>query len=88
MAIFNQGEILFKGSPNEALSGIGGKIWEKPINKSDLPAFKTNHKVISEKLIAGHPVIHVLADENPDGTCIPVEGDLEDVYFSKIFTQA
>ena len=45
-------------------------------------------KVISEKLIGGNPIIHVLSDTNPDGTFTAITGDLEDVYFSKIFANA
>lgn len=85
MAVFNRGEILFKGSPDEALSSIVGKIWEKRISKAELSDYKQNFRVISEKLIAGNPIIHVFSEENPDGTFEAVEGDLEDVYFSRIF---
>ncbi len=85
MAVFNKGEILFKGSPDEALTAIAGKIWEKRISKPELSDYKENFRVISEKLIAGNPLIHVFSESNPDGTFTPVEGDLEDVYFSKIF---
>lgn len=85
MAVFNKGEILFKGSPDEALSSIVGKIWEKRISKAELNEYKQNFRVISEKLIAGNPIIHVFSEENPDGTFEAVEGDLEDVYFSRIF---
>ncbi len=85
MAVFNKGEILFKGSPDEALKQIAGKVWQKRINKAELGEYKTNFKVISEKLIGGNPVIHILADQNPDGSFEAVNGDLEDVYFSKIF---
>jgi len=88
MAIFNKGEILFKGSPDEALTSIVDKIWQKRINKAELSEYKQNFKVISEKLIGGNPLIHVLADSNPDGTFEAIEGDLEDVYFSKIFANA
>lgn len=88
MAIFNKGEVLFKGSPDEALSQITGKIWQKRINKAELSDYKQNFKVISEKLIGGNPIIHVLSDTNPDGTFTAIAGDLEDVYFSKIFANA
>lgn len=88
MAIFNKGEVLFKGSPDEALSQITGKIWQKRINKAELTDYKQNFKVISEKLIGGNPIIHVLSDTNPDGTFTAIAGDLEDVYFSKIFANA
>ncbi len=88
MAIFNKGEVLFKGSPDEALSQITGKIWQKRINKAELTDYKQNFNVISEKLIGGNPIIHVLSDTNPDGTFTAIAGDLEDVYFSKIFANA
>lgn len=88
MAVFNKGEILFKGSPDEALSNLKGKVWTKRIKKDELSDYKTNFKVISEKLIAGNPVINVLADQNPDGSFDAIEADLEDVYFSKIFLQS
>lgn len=88
MAIFNKGEILFKGSPDEALSQITGKIWQKRINKAELSDYKQNFKVISEKLIGGNPIIHVLSETNPDGTFTAIAGDLEDVYFSKVFANA
>lgn len=88
MAIFNKGEVLFKGSPDEALGQITGKIWQKRINKAELSDYKQNFKVISEKLIGGNPIIHVLSDTNPDGTFTAIAGDLEDVYFSKIFANA
>jgi ABC-2 type transport system ATP-binding protein len=87
MAIFNKGEILFKGRPEDALRDIEGKIWEKKINKSELSDHKAKYQVISEKLIAGNPVIHILSDTNPEDGFDAVEGDLEDVYFSKIFSQ-
>jgi len=88
MAIFNKGEVLFKGSPDEALSQITGKVWQKHINKIELTEYNQNFKVISEKLIGGNPIIHVLSDTNPDGTFTAITGDLEDVYFSKIFANA
>lgn len=88
MAVFNKGEVLFKGSPDEALNGIAGKVWTKRIKKDELSDYKNNFKVISEKLIAGNPVINVFADQNPDGTFNAIDADLEDVYFSKIFLQA
>jgi ABC-2 type transport system ATP-binding protein len=88
MAVFNKGEILFKGSPDEALTNLKGKVWTKRIKKDELSEYKTNFKVISEKLIAGNPVINVLADQNPDGSFEAIEADLEDVYFSKIFLQS
>ncbi len=85
MAIINKGQVLYKGNPFEAISALDGKIWSKKISKADLDAYKKNFRVISEKLIGGNPLIHILSEEgNPDGTFEGVSGDLEDVYFSRI----
>lgn len=88
MAVFNKGEVLFKGKPDDALSDLKGKVWSKRIKKEELSEYKLNFKVISEKLIGGNPVINVLSDHNPDGLFEPIEADLEDVYFSKIFLKS
>jgi len=84
MAIINKGEVLYKGSPFDAISELAGKVWRKRIPKIELENYKKNFQVISDKLVAGTPVIHVLADNQPDAAFEPVEGDLEDVYFAKI----
>lgn len=84
MAIINKGEVLYKGSPFDAINELAGKVWKKRIPKVELEDYKKNHQVISDKLVAGTPVIHVLAESRPDDAFEPVEGDLEDVYFAKI----
>lgn len=84
MAIINKGEVLYKGSPFDAIGELAGKVWKKRIPKAELENYKKSYQVISDKLVAGTPVIHVLADSRPDDAFEPVEGDLEDVYFAKI----
>jgi len=84
MAIINKGQVLYKGNPFDAIDAVQGKIWQKRIKKEELVDYRINHHVISDRLIAGSPVIHVLSENNPDGTFEPVTADLEDVYFGKI----
>jgi ABC-type multidrug transport system ATPase subunit len=84
MAIINQGEVLLKGNPLETIKSIESKIWRKTIEKDALEEYKTNFTVISERLIAGQPDIHVLSDTQPDNSFESIPADLEDVYFSKI----
>lgn len=85
MAIINKGEVLYQGAPADALKDIEGKIWEKQVSKAELETLRTTHTIISEKLVGGSPVIHVLAEVDPEDGFTAVEGDLEDVYFSYIF---
>ena len=84
MAIINQGEVLLQTNPQEAIASVEGKIWSKVIKKEELEEYKNNFSVISERLIAGSPVIHVFSDDRPDNTFNPEPADLEDVYFSHI----
>jgi len=84
MAIINQGEVLMQTSPKEAIATVEGKIWTKTIDKSELEEHKEKFNVISERLVAGRPVIHVNSDVQPDPSFTATEADLEDVYFSKI----
>ena len=84
MAIINQGEVLLTGNPLESISSIEGKIWSKTIEKEELQEYQDKFNVISERLIAGKPEIHVYSDSKPDDSFAPKPADLEDVYFSKI----
>ncbi|WP_421764826.1 ABC transporter ATP-binding protein [Ekhidna sp.] len=86
MAIINQGNLLYQGSPSNALDAIKGKVWRKKIEKAELEQYKEQFTVISDRLIAGKPEIHVLSDSNPDPSFESVEADLEDVYFSHILS--
>ncbi len=84
MAIIHQGQVLYSGSPQAAVKGLDGKIWAKSISKADLPTYQQTHTVISNKLVAGKPLIHVLSDVEPGEGFERGVPDLEDVFFSTI----
>jgi ABC-2 type transport system ATP-binding protein len=84
MAIINKGRLLFAGAPNDALRAVKGRIWEKSIAKSELEAHNAKYRVISNKLIAGRPVIHVYGEAHPQDGFVGAEASLEDVFFSHI----
>ena len=85
MAIINNGKLLFSGAPDDALQSLDGKIWERSISKSEMDFFQNTYKIISNKLIAGKPNIHVYAESQPEGFK-PTEVNLEDVFFAKILS--
>jgi ABC-2 type transport system ATP-binding protein len=85
MAIINKGEVLYKGSPADAISEVAGKVWRKRITKPELESHKNNFQVISERLISGKPEIRVFSTSQPDPAFESVPADLEDVYFTHIF---
>jgi ABC-type multidrug transport system ATPase subunit len=86
MAIINKGRLLYAGAPADALKELNGRVWEKAIAKSELEAYDRQHMLISNKLVAGRPIIHVLSEARPDEGFAPAEPNLEDVFFSAIRT--
>lgn len=83
MAIIHQGRVLYDGTPAAAVAGLSGKVWAKSITKAELPVYQQTHTVISGKLVAGKPLIHVLSDSGPAGFEAVVPG-LEDFFFANI----
>jgi ABC-2 type transport system ATP-binding protein len=84
MAVIHMGQVLLSGAPDQALVGLEGKIWQKSILKSEVDDYEKQFKVISTKLIAGRPTIHIYSEEAPGDGFQPVAADLEDVFFSAI----
>ena len=85
MTVLANGRVQLEGKPADLIAGTRGRIWAKTIDRSELEKFQQEHEVISTRLFAGRSVIHVLADKRPAGF-EPVEGGLEDVYFSTLST--
>jgi ABC-2 type transport system ATP-binding protein len=84
MAIINGGQVLYAGTPDAALQQLEGKIWEKAITKAEVDRYNQQFKVISNKLVAGKPIIHVLSDDAPGEGFRSADPGLEDVFFAKI----
>jgi len=85
MAVINKGKVLLQGNPLQAIEAIKGKVWKKIIDKQSLHNYIEQYNVVSEKLIAGKPIIHILNESNPGDGFENVQPDLEDVYFAQIF---
>lgn len=84
MAIIAEGRIIATGAPADLTAALRGRIWKKTIPREELVAHRNTHNVISTRLFAGRTVIHVLADAQPDPGFTPIDGSLEDVYFSTL----
>ena len=83
MAIMNQGKIVFHGTPDSGIQELKGKVFQKQIERAELEAYQEKHNVISNRLIAGKPVIHILG-EKPDASFKSIAPSLEDVFFTKL----
>jgi len=88
MAIMNKGQVLLTGKPNDAIAALSAQVWRKQVTKAALADYEARHTVLSTRLVAGNPVIHVFAGERPEEGFEPVAPDLEDVYFQRLRLQA
>lgn len=84
MAIMNLGEIVYSGSPVTVLEELRNKVWMKVIEREEIESYKNRYHVISDKMVAGKPQIHVLRDQRPEAGFEAVAPNLEDVFFTKI----
>jgi len=85
MAVLANGKLQLQGKPADLVAATRGRIWQKTIDREQLGEYQSKYEVISTRLFAGKSVIHVLSDTQPQGF-EPVEGGLEDVYFSTLST--
>jgi ABC-2 type transport system ATP-binding protein len=84
MAILHRGRVLFQGGPDEAVAELRGRVWQASIPKSELRTYEESHRVVSSRLVAGRPLLHVFSDAVPGEGFRAAAPDLEDVFFTKI----
>jgi ABC-2 type transport system ATP-binding protein len=84
LAIINKGTILLEAEPLQAVAAMRGRIWQRVIEKAELPGVERAQPVISTKLLAGRTVVRAYSVTPPGAGFDLVDPGLEDVYFSTI----
>ena len=84
MAIIDRGEVVLTGDPAVVLDAVRGRIWKKAVSKSELDVVARDFDVISSRLVAGRPVVHVYSEGLPGDGFTQAEASLEDVYFHRL----
>ncbi|HAA21044.1 MAG TPA: multidrug ABC transporter ATP-binding protein [Cytophagales bacterium] len=84
MAILNHGKVLYEGTPQAAMERLQGQVWQKQVKKEQLPAMQEEFQILTSKLVAGVPLVHVFSETNPGEGFQPVDTGLEDVFFTYI----
>ncbi|MBK7936889.1 MAG: ABC transporter ATP-binding protein [Lewinellaceae bacterium] len=83
-AIICGGEVLYVGTPHDAVNMLNGKIWAKSIPKNEVEEYRANYRVIATNLNEGRLFIRIVADSNPGNGFEAMDPSLEDVYFNAI----
>ena len=88
MAIINAGQVILQGDPSRVLDEVRGQVWRKRLKKGEMANVQSRLKVISSRLVAGDPVVHVFSDTAPGDGFTAVEPTLEDVYLHRVGNSA
>jgi ABC-type multidrug transport system ATPase subunit len=88
MAIIAKGQMLMSGEPREAIAALKQRVWSRLIAKSSLEEYKARYMVLSTRLIAGQPRVHIYSETDPGDGFLQVDPDLEDVYFQRLRAHA
>ena len=84
-AIICQGEVLYAGDPEKAVTELDGMIYSKAINQSEIGYYREMYRVISTQLKSGKLYIRILqAGDPPQDGFVLTAPNLEDVYFSNM----
>jgi ABC-2 type transport system ATP-binding protein len=84
MAIMNTGQIVYQGTPQNAIDALEGKVFRRIVAREELETYANNYAIISNKMVGGQPLIHVFSETNPENGFELVKPNLEDVFFSRI----
>ncbi len=83
-AIICEGELMYKGRPDDSINELEGKIYTKAIKKEDVIHYKENYTLISTQLKGGDLNIRIYSDTDPGNGFASSAPILEDVYFNKV----
>jgi ABC-type multidrug transport system ATPase subunit len=83
MAIMNHGQLICQGNPQSVIAELDDKVWQKLVERNELESYSNMYTVISNKMVGGKPLIHVLSDYQPADGFKQVSPTLEDVFFAK-----
>jgi ABC-2 type transport system ATP-binding protein len=84
MAVLAAGRIQIEGAPLDLIQRSRGTVWARTIERDQMSEYGQRHEVISTRLFAGKTILHILSDNDPGDGFAPVDGGLEDVYFSTL----
>lgn len=81
-AVIRGGEILAATSPETALAGLDGRIWEATLPREQVASLKASRKVISTQMAGGRTRVRMLSQNGkPAEPFVNVNATLEDHYF-------
>lgn len=84
-AIIRRGEILTATSPEVALAGLEGRIWEATVPREEVAGLKGNGRLISTQMAGAQTRVRMFSENGrPAEPFTSVSATLEDYYFTVV----
>jgi ABC-type multidrug transport system ATPase subunit len=87
-AIIHEGEVLYSGEPDTAVSDLNGKVYSRLIPNNEIPSYRGKYDVISTQLKTGNLHIRIFSESDPGDGFTRAIPNLEDVYFKNVGIKA
>ena len=87
-AIIHEGEVLYSGTPDTAVSDLNGRVYSRLIPGSEVQFYKGKYEVISTQLKTGNLHIRIFSESDPGDGFTQAIPNLEDVYFKNVGIKA
>jgi ABC-type multidrug transport system ATPase subunit len=84
MAIMNQGNIMFSGTPTQAIEKVNNHVWCKSVAQKELNAITEKYNVLSVRTQGGQFKVRVKSLLAPEEGFSATSADLEDAYFDSL----
>jgi len=85
MAIISSGELILEGVPAQAIEALKGRVWSKVVpTDSEREEIEKALPMISMHRVGGLNEVRVYSETSLGDGFLPVEADLEDVYFRQL----
>jgi len=81
MAILAGGKLCLTGEPEPLIARLRDMVWRKRVTREEVRELEGRLTVLSKRLVAGKPQLHVLSETSPGPGFEQVTPGLEDVYF-------
>ena len=83
MAILDQGRLMLRATPEDAMQSLAGQVWSTNIPRSELSVYQIRHQVLSSAFNRDNSLrIRVHSTMQPDTSFQTTSPTLEDVYFT------
>lgn len=84
LAILAKGRVVLEGEPDSLIADLAGRVFRESLERSAVASCTGPFTVLSTRLVAGRAQVRVLSEADPGNGFLPVEPELEDVYFAAL----